>query len=436
VTDRRRGAVLLVARDPAVRRRYQACLAGVGDVIACGPDAPHAPRAPDAVATVLCVASQDLEACPRLARPIDAPLVLVACDLDEAGLVRALAELEPAQLLVDPAPLAALRWALARASAAGSGSAREQHRPARALLGVSSTIREILGQIEKVAPTRATVLILGETGTGKELVARALHTGSPRAGRPFVAVNCAALPESLLEAELFGFRRGAFTSANRDHDGILAQADGGTLFLDEIGDMPASLQAKLLRVLESGELRALGGEATRSVDLRVVSATHRDLEVAVQQGSFREDLLYRINTVVLHVPPLRRRRVDIPFLAQHFAEELGAERARQITLGEDFLDALAQRDFPGNVRELRNAVEHAIAIAEPGRDLSVADLPDTGAPLPLLGNATLRDRIEQLELQALHSALERCGGNRSRAAVALGLTRYGLRKKMRRLGLA
>jgi two-component system response regulator HupR/HoxA len=193
---------------------------------------------------------------------------------------------------------------------------------------------------------------------------------------------------------------------------------------------------KLLRVLESGELRALGATETRQVDLRVVSATHRDLATAIEAGRYRQDLFYRLNTVVLHLPPLRRRRVDIPFLAQHFAEELGAEQARRITLGDDFLEALAQRDFPGNVRELRNTIERASALAEPDRSLSLLDLPADGtAPPPLFAMGTLRDRITQLELQSIRAELERCRGNRSRAAEALGLTRFGLRKKMRRLGL-
>jgi DNA-binding NtrC family response regulator len=427
-------AVLLVARDAARRRRYAALLAPDREVHARAP-ADAAPAPADVAVTVLCLAPEDAKGAPWPRVP-DAPLVLVSCGLPEPALARALDALAPFQLLADPCGAAALRWAVERAEASLPGSAREQHRPARALLGVSAAIRDVVEQIEQVAPTRAAVLVLGETGTGKELVARAIHARSDRADGPFVAINCGALPESLLEAELFGFQRGAFTGADHDHPGLLAQADGGTLFLDEIGDMPAAVQVKLLRALESGELRALGATEPIEVDLRVVSATHRDLPAAIEQGRFRQDLYYRLNTVVLQLPPLRRRRVDIPFLAQHFAEELGAEQARRITLGDDFLEALAQRDFPGNVRELRNTVERAIALAEPDRTLSLLDLAAEGGPPPLFAMGTLRDRVIQLELQSIRAELERCAGNRSRTAAALGLTRYGLRKKMRRLGLA
>jgi sigma-54-dependent transcriptional regulator len=280
------------------------------------------------------------------------------------------------------------------------------------------------------------VLILGETGTGKELVARAIHARSPRAEKPFVALNCGALPETMLEAELFGFRKGAFTGAERSHPGLFRAADGGTLFLDEVGDMPFSLQAKLLRVLESGEVRPLGETQAARVDVRLVSATNRHLERAIEEGTFRDDLYYRINAVAIELPPLRRRRVDIPFLAQHFAELLGGDLARRVVLGEDFLAALAQRDFRGNVRELRNIVERAIALAEPGESISVEHLPEALSELPpLYAMGELRDRVAQLELQAIRAELERHEGNRTRAARALGLTRHGLRKKMKRLGL-
>jgi DNA-binding NtrC family response regulator len=435
VSELRRGALLLLARSEPLRRRYRARMPAGREVHARAPEPPAA-GPPDLAATVLCLQRGDARDGRALPPLPPAPLVLVACALPEPALAHALATLAPAQLLIDPAPAAALAWAIGRAEAATPASARDQHRPARALLGVSAAIRDVLEQIAQVARARAPVLILGETGTGKELVARAIHAQSGRSEKAFVAINCGALPEALLEAELFGFQRGAFTGADHDHPGLLAQADGGTLFLDEIGDMPPALQVKLLRALETGEVRALGAGEPQRVDLRVVSATHRDLARAIAEGRFRQDLYYRLNTVVLQLPPLRRRRVDIPFLAQHFAEELGAEQARRITLGDDFLDALAQRDFPGNVRELRNTIERAIALAEPGRPLSLLDLPaDGGGPPPLFAMGTLRDRIMQLELQSIRVELERCDGNRSRTAAALGLTRYGLRKKMRRLGL-
>jgi two-component system response regulator HupR/HoxA len=284
------------------------------------------------------------------------------------------------------------------------------------------------------------VLILGETGTGKELVARAIHEQSRRAGRSFVAVNCGALPDTLLESELFGHVRGAFTSADRDKRGLFEEAEGGTLLLDEIGDTSPAFQTKLLRALEAREIRPVGGTQVRKVDVRVLSATHRDLDQMVADGSFRQDLLYRLNTATLYVPPLRRRRVDIPFLAQHFAEEFGDEHARKILLDEAFLDGLARQDFPGNVRELRNAVERAIALTAPGEPVgaSLATGPARaaaeGADGPKDGG-TLRERLDQVEREALLDALDRFHGNRTRMAEALGLSRVGLRSKLRRHGL-
>jgi transcriptional regulator with PAS, ATPase and Fis domain len=316
--------------------------------------------------------------------------------------------------------------------------ARANHRPAPALLGVSSAIRGVIEQVRQIAPTPIPALILGETGTGKELVARAIHDQSPRQPQPFVAVNCGALPDSLLESELFGHARGAFTGAERDKQGLFEHADGGTIFLDEIGDTSPALQMKLLRVLETKEIRPLGDTRTVRVDVRVVSATHRDLEAAIEEGTFRQDLFYRLNAVTIFVPPLRRRRVDVAFLAQHFAEELGAAHARRITLAEDFLESLASRDFPGNVRELRNAVERAIALATPGEPVTAQHLAPPSAPRAAEVRefeGRLRDLVDRVERDAILAALARFGGNRSRAADALGLTRPGLRYKMRRLGM-
>jgi DNA-binding NtrC family response regulator len=367
-------------------------------------------------------------------------LVLVVRDVEDALLDEVIPRLDPVQILTHPAPAPALLLAIRRAlpaDAPGEG-ARLGQRRARALLGVSASIREVLQQVRKVAPLQVPVLILGETGTGKELVARAIHEESSRAHRPFVAVNCSAMPDTLLESELFGFRRGAFTGADRSMRGLFQQANGGTLFLDEIGDTSPALQAKLLRAIEQQEVRPVGAEETVQVDVRIVSATHHDLEAEVARGGFRQDLFYRMNTVTIYVPPLRRRRVDIPFLAQHFAEELGEMHARRITLGEDFLDALAEREFPGNVRELRNAVERVIAMACPGETVSAKELPvleRAAAPAHQPGQGTLRERIEQVESEAIEEALNRFDGNRTRVAEALGLSRVGLRQKMRRLGL-
>lgn len=441
----KRPALLLVARDTDLRARIGRAVPGDRRALAIAPaDLARSERFVDAGIAIVALdgdtGADDLEALVPLRRlQSSRKLVLLASGLDDDTLALALERLAPALLLPSEPSAAAVRWALERVdpAEAGSTSARDQHRPALALLGVSAAIRQVVDQIHQVASTRIPVLVLGETGTGKELVARALHEASPRARKPFVAVNCSALTETLLEAELFGFKKGAFTGADRDHPGLFAQAHEGTLFLDELGDMPLTLQAKLLRVLETGEVRPIGSTESRQVDVRIVSATHCDLASAIETGAFRQDLYYRLNTVSIYVPPLRRRRVDIPFLAQHFAEEFGAEHARRAMLSEDFLEALAQRDFPGNVRELRNAVERAIAIAAPGEPVTADALETPAGAVPaLFAIGTLRDRILQLEMQAIRSELEQQGGNRTRVAEALGLTRFGLRKKMQRLGLA
>ena len=378
--------VLVIARDPALRRAVAAALAPDFSASGVEPPALAAPaRFVDAAAAIACLGADDDEETvasllPLLSLPLRASLLLsLHAARDEVALL-ALARLAPAQVLSQPVPAALLRYAVSRVlgSATPGMGARAQQRRAPALLGVSAAIRQVLEQVRQVAGSPVPVLIQGETGTGKELVARAIHEQSPRAGGPFVALNCGALPDSLLESELFGHRRGAFTGAARDKTGLFEVADGGTLFLDEIGDTSPALQMKLLRAIESHEVRPLGDTESRQVDVRLISATHRDLEAAIEEGGFRQDLLYRLNVVTLFVPPLRRRRVDIPFLAQHFAEELGAAQARRITLDEAFLEALSQRDFPGNVRELRNAVERAITLAAEGEPVSVRDLPPPG----------------------------------------------------------
>ncbi len=439
-----RPQVLVVARHPAARRELGRLLAPELGVRELGFEAlENAAPLVDAAAVVARVGPEDgLGELAGLAELSAASgLVLILGGLSEEGIEHALQRLDPCQLLCEPVPSALLRFAVRRAFASpqpGEG-ARAGQRRAPVLLGVSGAIHQLLAQVRQVAPSRIPVLILGETGTGKELVARAIHEQSPRRGQGFVPLNCGALPDTLLESELFGHRRGAFTGAERDRPGLFEEADGGTLFLDEIAEMSPALQVKLLRVLESQEVRAVGDTQTRQVDVRLVSATNRDLEAAVEEGRFRRDLFYRINTVAIEIPPLRRRRVDIPFLAQHFAEEFGVAHARRITLAEDFIAALARCDFPGNVRELRNAVERAIALADPegpvtSRHLVSASGEALGLPLPREG--TLGERLAQLEAELIREALERCDWNRTRAAASLGLSRQGLRYKMRRLGLA
>jgi len=438
--------VLAVAPSASERRLLAAALETLARVRCVEPSglAKQAPLA-NAAAAVAILDGTDpraLEALlPLRELPAGRAVILIVRDPLEELIEEAIRSLGPQQVLTEPVPVAALRLAVGRVLPVVDPRklpAVGQRRKA-ALLGVSEGIRGVLDQIRLVAPSRIPILILGETGTGKELVARAIHESSPRASGPFVAVNCGALPETLLESELFGHARGAFTGADRDKKGLFEVAHGGTLFLDEVGDMSSALQARLLRVIEEGEVRRVGSTTVIYVDVRIVSATHRDLEGRVERETFRQDLLYRLNTMTIRVPPLRNRRVDIPFLAKHFAEELAASSPARVVLGEDFLDALERHDYPGNVRELRNRVERAIALAQPGETLGARHLAGVAGktmPMWLPASGTLRDRVERVEIEAIRDALVRFDGNRTRVAEALGLSRTGLREKMRRLGLA
>ena len=306
-------------------------------------------------------------------------------------------------------------------------------------------MKRLFQLIEKVARTDASVLVRGETGAGKELVARALHDASPRHGRPFVALNCAALPPALLESELFGHVRGAFTGAVRDNPGHFRLASGGTLFLDEVAELPLELQAKLLRVLETHTVIPVGGGDAIPVDVRVVAATHRALRAAVAEGRFRADLLYRLRVVPLFLPPLRARAGDVALLADRLITERnehGGRRVERIAPGA--LAALTRYSWPGNVRELRNAIEYAFVVGE-GPLLTVAELPpeiaDPGvdpevAPSPVNSPPPLVDEgAAGPEVQRIRRALERASGNRERAARMLGFSRATLWRRMRSLGL-
>src|SRR5206468_7861712 len=235
---------------------------------------------------------------------------------------------------------------------------------ARAVVAESTAMKQALDLVARVADHKTTVLIMGESGTGKEVIAQAIHRASPRAGEAFVAINCAAIPETLLESELFGYVRGAFTGASGDKPGLFEQADRGTLLLDEIGELPLALQAKLLRVLQEGEIRRLGDEKTRRVDARVLAATARDLEAEGRAGRFREDLFYRINVVAIELPPLRERRDDIAPLARHFVARLSQRFGRPLSLSDAALTWLKEQEWPGNVRELENAIERAAVLNE------------------------------------------------------------------------
>jgi len=295
--------------------------------------------------------------------------------------------------------------------------------------------------VRQVAVTDATVLIIGESGTGKELIARALHGGSPRRDQPFVPVNCAAIPEELLESELFGHTRGAFTGAHSSRSGMFQLANGGTLFLDEVGDMPLVLQAKLLRVLQDQQVRPVGSDRTISIEVRLITATNKNLEKAVEQGTFREDLFYRLQVIPIHLPPLRARRSDIPLLLQHFLERANRKYGRNAQLTPEAMVHLWEYDWPGNVRELENIVERLVVLNETGR-IDIENLPSSvrtfisekKVPTPTLdgGELNLQQAVELFENRLIDEALRRTNGNRSAAAQMLGVKRTTLLSKLRR----
>jgi transcriptional regulator with PAS, ATPase and Fis domain len=309
------------------------------------------------------------------------------------------------------------------------------------IVGRSEALRRLLHLLDRIIPTPLPVLVVGESGTGKELVARALHFNGPRAAGPFVSVNCGALPEALFESELFGFERGAFTGADRGREGVIQQASGGTLFLDEIGNLSLENQKKLLRVLQEGEVRRIGGQRTIKVDVRVISATNRNLEKAIETGEFRSDLYYRICGVKVAVPALRERREDVPLLVAWALDRLAREMEqppRAVTPA--VMRALVSYSWPGNVRELMNEMRRAWALsggAEIGPEaLSPHLLQEAAAPAREPGEAKpLKQQVADLEKQAILRALRLHSGNKSRVARVLGISRLGLKKKMDRYRL-
>ena len=317
------------------------------------------------------------------------------------------------------------------------------------MIGTGPGMAEVFGLMESAAGSPIAVLVEGETGTGKELVARGIHRASARASEPFVAVNCAALPETLLESELFGHRRGAFTGATQDQRGLFEAASGGTIFLDEIGDMPMTMQAKLLRVLQEGEVLPVGERQARKVDVRVISATNHDLTAEVGRRAFRDDLYYRLGAFPIRLPALRERREDIPLLADRFLAAAAERHRRQIPgIDPAALDLLVRFDWPGNVRELQNEIERAVALAPDGRAIAAAQLsaklgaarspgaepPVTGPP-PSASLSQLREARTAFEVQFITKVLTEQGGNVTQAARALGISRVALQKKMKEYGL-
>jgi two-component system response regulator HydG len=314
------------------------------------------------------------------------------------------------------------------------------------LVGLSGGLASVGDRLTRIAPTDATILIRGESGTGKELIAREVHRRSLRASRPFVRVNCAAFSEGVLESELFGHEAGAFTGASKARVGRFEQANGGTLFLDEIGDVSAGVQVRLLRVLQERELERVGGNRTVRVDLRVISATHRNLEEMVRAGQFRQDLFFRLNVVPVEVPPLRMRPGDIDALARHFLAHFSRQLGKRLDLSPAALRRLGSYDWPGNVRELRNVLERAVVLADDGHVMDDDDLGLDGAalqPLPLAAATppapraagSVFEEIAQNEAEQIREALRKAGGKKARAARLLGIPRTTLNDRLQRLGI-
>lgn len=314
----------------------------------------------------------------------------------------------------------------------------------RALLGESQPMRQLRATIEKLSRSQAAVYISGESGSGKELAARMIHERSARHTQPFVPVNCGAIPENLMESEFFGYKKGAFTGADKDHDGFFLTANGGTLFLDEVADLPLAMQVKLLRVIQEKQVRKLGETQEKNIDVRIISATHKNLNECVEKGLFRQDLYYRLNVIELNMPPLRSMREDVPLIANNILEKICRDSARPVCqLDKEALSILTRYDFPGNVRELENILERTLAlctentigkqelqlkIKEPQKPIST-DISNTNQGLPL------QDYLDRLERDSIINALEQTRYNRTAAAKILGITVRSMRYRMERLGL-
>jgi DNA-binding NtrC family response regulator len=449
-----RARLLIVDDDPAmcamlrahlVKRRYEVTTSEVAadafDLLRSGDF--------DVVVTDLQMRGMNgLELCERIAanRP-DIPVIVITAF---GSLERAIAAIRVGAYDFVPKPFDIEQLCIALERAVQHRSLREEvvrlrqvaSRPRRGdLLGESAAMRHVLDLVDRVGDSESSVLITGESGTGKELVARALHDTSARRDRPFVAINCAAVPETLLESELFGHARGAFTDARSARAGLFVQAGGGTLFLDEIGELPIGLQPKLLRALQERRVRPLGGDGEITVDARIIAATNRDLESAVAERAFREDLYYRINVIHIELPSLRARGGDILLLAQSFLQRCAAAAGKRIRgISPAAADRLVSYSWPGNVRELQNCIERAVALAQ-FDDIVVEDLPEKirtyhHSHVVVAGqDPTELVSMEELERRYIHRVLEAAGGNKTLAARILGFDRTTLYRKLDRYGL-
>jgi two-component system response regulator HydG len=447
--------ILLVDDDPSIHAGLLRLMRGLGHDPATASTAAAAAQRLQDEPFDLCIADLDLgdgagREVVKAARAQRPPVAVVA--LTATGTVADAVEAlrsGAADVLTKPFHVSALEQALARLLSGdghASGGGRARPTPGVAVIGDHPAMRLVLDRVEQIADTDASVLIRGETGTGKEVVARLIHGASVRRSGPFVALNVAAIPEPLAESELFGHVRGAFTGADKARVGRFVAAQRGTLFLDEIGEMPRAMQVKLLRALQEREVTPVGGTETIPVDVRVVAATHRDLEGMIAEGTFREDLFYRLDVVPIEIPPLRERRLDIPALAEHFRQEINAREGRAVPgFALDVMQRLCAHDWPGNVRELENLVERLVVVAGtrmvvmedlPGNlRTTVVDLENATLDLPETG-VDLRLFLTQLEERLIAQALERTGGNKNRAAELLGLNRTTLVEKLRRRNVA
>jgi two-component system, NtrC family, nitrogen regulation response regulator NtrX len=445
--------VLVVDDDPAIRGTVERALQKDGHRVRQAADAAAALQAieaapPDVVVLDINMPGRSgLDALPSIREASPGSNVVVLTGEATIQNARVAVQRGAHTFLTKPPHLEYVREVVAEAGRVARLRAREGRSGTRSaeaapvvelgMVGRSPALQAMLEQVRLVAPAQGRVLVTGENGSGKELVALAVHALSKRASGPFVKLNCAAIPKDLVESELFGYERGAFTGAVQAKKGRLELADQGTLFLDEVGDLSLEAQAKLLRAIETGEVEPLGSTRTARVDVRILSATNKDLAAALENGEFRQDLYYRLNVLPLHVPALRERRGDIPLLAAHFLAQLcAAEGVPTKRLGDEARQVLEEYPWPGNVRELRNLMERA-AVLVPGEEIRAEDLTPwlESAPGREEG-AGLRGEIERREEEAIRKALETAGWNVTQAAAGLGIDRTNLHRKMRKYGIA
>jgi two-component system response regulator AtoC len=431
--------VLLLGPDDDARRSLHLLLDRRKQQVAAASDLPSAGRhlASEPCDLVLAVS----ELAPEMCGVSGAPPVIAVVRARDVAAAMSLLEAGVHDIITDPIDDLAITLALRHVATAARGPERAATVAAPPpLVGDGEAMQKLKATINLVGPTRTTVLVLGESGTGKELVARAIHDVSPRRQHRFVAINCAAIPAALLESELFGHVRGAFTDAVRDKPGLFEDADGGTLFLDEVGELPLALQAKLLRALQESEIRRVGDTAPIKVDVRLIAATLRDLADDVTAGRFREDLYYRLNVLPVHIPPLRDRREDIPELARYFAARHAARHQRTVELSEVAIEALARQPWPGNVRELENVVERALVLSDrPSIDAEFLGTVMRVQPPTSQGDdqeLSIKKATRSLEQELIRRALGVTQGNRTNAAKLLEISHRALLYKMKEYGIS